>query len=251
MKKKKSIYLLFALLLLLLTACSRKISAPSATLPKPDAVLSKAQNTNFNSLHAKWLQTDAAGKTLQKAEIKYTKKPQIVYADFTTSDNHYLMWINGKYNYMQSQGAATKRWFKTKLGKNASYSQLTSDLAQDALMAFSSKTAKLFKVSRTQNGYRLSYQGKNKKIWSEIINNTMITSVIGIDQESVKPGTIKIKIDTDKKYQLTRLDIDAACKDENSTKHIKMVIDQINRLPKLQIPKSVTKSAVDLGSASH
>lgn len=252
MKKKKFIFLGITLLLLtVVTACSRKIAAPEANLPKADVVLSKAQNTDFKSMHATWLQTDSNHKALQKAEVRYHKDPQVIYADFTTSDNHYLMWIDGKYNYMQSQGTATKRWFKTKLGKNASYSQLTSDLAQDALMAFSSKTAKMFNVRGIQDGYALHYQGNSKKMWNEILDNTMITSVIGIDENSVKPGQIKIEINTDKKYNLTKLDIDLACKDENKEKHIKMVINQINKLPKLEIPSKVKKSAVDLGSLSH
>lgn len=253
MKKRKLFSLIaLAFLALALTACSKSNSNSSKNnLPSAQTVLSKAQNTKFNSMHATWLQTNNKNQTLQKAEARYQKKPLVVFADFTTNSNHYKMWINGKNNYVQMQGTATNRWFKTKLGKASEYAQLTDDLAQSALMTFSSSSAKLFKVAKTNNGYALNYSGKNKKIWKEIIQNTMITSVIGIDTDNIKPGQVTIKINTNQKYDLTKLKIDAAYKEGKSEKHIKMVINNINQLAKMQIPSTVTKSAVDLGSLSH
>lgn len=254
MKKTKVFSLITTILLaiLTLTACSNKKSTTTqSSTPSAKTILAKTQTTKFSSLHATWLQTDKNNQTLQKAEASYQKKPLIIYADFTTNSNHYKMWINSKHNYVQMQGTSSKRWFKTKLGKASSYAQLTDDLAQSTLMTFSSNSAKLFKVKKAANGYTLTYSGKNKTLWSEIIKNSMITSVIGIDTNKVKPGKVNVKIETDKNYSLTGLTIDAAYKENNSEKHLKMVIDKINQVSKMQIPSSVTKSAVDLGSLSN
>lgn len=202
-------------------------------------------------MHASWMQTNASGKTLQKAEAKFNKKPLVVYANFTTNSNHYTMWIDHKNSYIQSQGTATNRWFKTKPGKTSSYAELTDSLAKSALMNFSSQSAKLFKVKKTANGYFLTYSGKNSKLWKEIIQNTMITSVIGIDQNTLKNGTIKMQIATDAKYNLTQLNVDAEYHESSNIRHLKMNIDQINKLPEMKIPNHIIKSAVNLGALSN
>ena len=251
MKKKSLFSLLFlALLTIFVSACSKN-SVQKNNLPSPQVILSKAQNTKFKSLHATWLQTATSGQTLQKAEARFQKKPLTIFAYFTTNSNHYKMWMNDKQNYVQMQGTASNHWSKTKMGKASSYAQLTDQLAQSALMTFSSNSAKLFKVRRSSNGYQLTYTGNNKKIFNEIIQNTMITSVIGIDTNNIKPVKMVISLNTNQKYDLNKLNIDVTYKEKKAPKHIKMIINQINGLPKMQIPSNVTKSAVDLGSLSH
>lgn len=252
MKKKKIFALITTILLaaITLSACSNH-KQTSQSLPSSQVILSKAQNTKFSSMHATWLQTDATNQTLQKAEARYQKKPLVIYANFRTNDNHYKMWLNRKHNFVQMQGTSSKRWFKTKLGKSSAYAQLTDVLAQSALMSFDNKCAKKFKVARIPNGYSLNYDGQDKHIWNFIIQNTMITSVIGIDPDNLKPDQVKIQIETDQKYQLTKLDINAGYRENGKLKHMRMVINQINQLPKMQIPSNVTRSAVDLGSLSR
>lgn len=252
MKKNKLIKLFtffFTISLALnLAACAKqkKATPKKEKLPSAQTVLIGAQNTKFNNLHSTWLQTDKHGNTLQKAEVKYNRKPLVVYANFTTNANHYKMWMKGKQNYIQMQGTDSKRWFKTKLSKKASYVQLTGDLAAAAIISFN-KEAKLFKVSKTTNGYALTYDGKSKKIWHDINQGSMISSVIGIDLDAAKPGKTKVVFNTDRKYHLQKAQIDAAYSDENRERHMKMNIDQINKIGKLSIPTEIIKSAVDLG----
>lgn len=237
------------LFVLTLAACSnnKKSSQPKEKLPSATTILNGAQNTKFKSMTATWTQTDDKGDALQRAKAQYQKKPLVVFADFSTESNHYKMWIDGKHNYMQMQGTATNKWFKTKVTKASSYAQLTADLAQSALLSFSQNSAKLFKVKKIDNGYLLAYSGNNKKIWKSVTQNSMITSVIGIDLDNVKPYNTEVKISTDKKYNLTKTTIDAAYKDDGQVKHLKLNIDGINKNSNLKIPNAVTKSAVELG----
>lgn len=252
MKRNKIIKLIaffFTILLVFnLAACTKpKKSAPKKEkLPSAQTVLISAQNTKFNNLHSTWLQTDNNNHTLQKAEVKYNRKPLVVYANFTTNANHYKMWMKGKQNYIQMAGTDTNRWFKTKLSKKASYVQLTGDLATAAIISFS-KEAKLFKVSKTNSGYALTYSGKNKKIWHDINQGSMISSVIGIDLDDAKPGKTTVTFRTDRKYHLQNAQIDAAYTDEGKERNMKMNIDQINKVGKLSVPSHIVKSAVDLG----
>lgn len=252
MKKNKFLkpfgFLLALLLAVSLAACSKQKAQPrKPQLPSAKTVLIKAENTKFDNMHCTWLQTNASGRTLQKAEVKYNHHPLVVFANFTTNANHYKMWIRGKNNYVQMQGTATKRWFKTKLSKTSSYVQLTGDLAEAAIISFT-KNAKLFKVSQGANkGYVLSYNGKSKKMWKDVNQGSMISSIIGIDTDNAKPRSIKVLFKTDRHYHLTNVQIDAAYRDENSLKHLKMNINEINQLGTLKVPKEVTSTAVDIG----
>lgn len=247
--KKFLAFALTGVAVLSLAACSNNSnSANKENLPSAKKVLTGAQNTKLNSMTANWLQTNAAGKETQKATAQYQKKPVVIHADFSTEGSHYKMWIDGKYNYIQSKGTATNKWFKTKISSSSSYAQLTADLAQSAILSLSSSSANLFKVSKTNNGYLLSYSGNNKKIWKSIIQDSMITSVIGIDPNNVEPDKTTIKINTDSKYNLTKVDIDAGYKDDGTSKHLKLNIDDINKSSKLKVPDSVIKSAVKLSN---
>lgn len=249
MKKKNWLGLFFTLLLALtLTACgqNKKVSAPQQQLPSANKILSKAANTNFKNLQATWLQTSNQGQVMQKAAVKYQKKPLIIFANFTTNANHYRMWIKNKQNYIQMQGTATNRWFKTKMTKSSAYIQLTGDLATAAIASFD-KEAKLFKVSKTNSGYQVAYSGKNKKIWHDINEGAMISSVIGIDTDNVKPGLMKVIFKTDEAGHLTEANISAAYRDDSSAKQMKLQIDHINNNQPLSVPRAVTSSAVSLG----
>lgn len=251
MKKKfLTILILFLTILfaLNLAACSqqKKTAPKKPALPSAKTVLVNAEGTKFNNMHCQWLQTDNNDKILQKAEVKYSKKPLIVYANFTTNSDHAKMWIEGKKNYIQMQGTATKRWFKTKLSKKSAYQQLTGDLAEAAMITFT-KNAKLFKVSKINNGYAVSYSGKSRKIWNDINEGSMISSIIGVDIDDAKPSQMHIVFNIDKKYNLESAKIDAAYQDEGKIRHLKMNIDQINKIGQLKVPASITQNAVDLG----
>lgn len=248
MKKKNWLGLFFTLLLALtLTACgqNKKVVAPQQQLPTAKTILNKAANTNFKNLRATWLQTSKQGQVLQKAAVQYQKKPLVIYANFTTNANHYRMWIKNKQNYIQMQGTATKRWFKTKMTKSSAYIQLTGDLATAAIASFD-KESKLFKVSKTASGYQVAYSGKNKKIWRDINQGAMISSVIGIDTDNVKPGFMKVIFKTDHAGHLTEANISAAYRDDSYAKQMKLQIDHINDNRSLKVPGQVISSAVSL-----
>ena len=249
--KKKRIFLLSLLLALplILTACSS--SQSSEALPKPDKILSIAQNTEISSMQASWVQSNKQQQVLQNATVFFQKKPMVIHGDFNTTDNNYKMWMNEKNNYIQSQGTSSKRWFKTEVSKNSKYSELTDALASSALMAFSKKAAKSFNVKKTSTGFTLTFNGNSKKMWNEVISNTLLASFIGIDQDAVKPENVKIIVTTTDDYDLKKLEIDAEYQENDQVKNLKLIINQINRLPKMQIPSNVTKSAVDLGSQAH
>ncbi|TSO25726.1 hypothetical protein [Lactobacillus sp. LL6] len=248
MKRKFKLFtelFLGLILILILSACSTSKSKTSA-LPKAQTILSTAQNTNLNSLQATWAQTNSNKQTEQKALVKYTKKPLIMYVDFSTPSNRYKMWINNKTNYIQMHGTATNKWFKTKLTDASSYSQLADSIAKNALLNFDDSTAKLFKVKKTTSGYSLTYKGSNKEIWNIIKQNSSLTSTIGVDFSSAKPINSTITINTDKNYKLTNLAVSAKYKIQNKIKTLSMNVDKINKLGKLKVPSSITKNAVNL-----
>lgn len=243
MKKKLLIPLLG---LLLLSACSKKAEQkPKIALPSAQSILVKTSKTNFKTMHAIWQQTNSSGQVLQKTTAKYSKSPLVLYANFTTDSNHYQLWIKGKHSYVKMEGTASEKWFKTSLSKSSSYSNLTGDAAKIALMSFTSD-AKLFKVAKNNKGYRLTYNGNSQKIWQDISDNQVITSVIGLDLNEVKPKSSKITIDTDSKSNLTSLKIDSKYSESGQIKHLQFTADQINQLPPLSVPKKVLASAVVL-----
>ncbi|MGQ5708238.1 hypothetical protein [Lactobacillus sp. PSON] len=233
------------ILIFTLSACSTSKSKTNS-LPSAKTVLSGAQNTDLNTLQATWTQANSKKQIEQKALVKYNKKPLVMFADFTTSSNHYKMWINNKTNYIQMRGTATDKWFKTKLTNTSSYSQLADSIAKNALLNFDDSTAKLFKVKKTSNGYSLTYQGSSEKIWDIIKQNSCLTSTIGIDFSSAKPVNSDIIINTDKDYKLTNLKVLAKYKNQNELKTLSMKVTDINKLGKLEVPSSVTKNAVNL-----
>lgn len=246
MKRKSLAYSIILLLTLAVTACAKPNTNESKSpLPSAQTVLTEAVKSNFKTMRATWRQTNAEGKVLQKTEAKYNHQPLVLYANFTTNSNHYQIWLNHKASYVKMQGTATNQWFKTKLSKSSSYAQLTDDAAKAALLSFTDH-AKLFKVKQT-NGYQLTYQGTSGKIWHDISGNNVITSIIGLDLNEVKPAEMKVKIAIDKKYQLQAIMIDAAYHESGSKKHLQFSVDQINKLPALKIPSKIQKAAIDLG----
>ena len=248
MKKNFKLFvgiLLGLILTVTLSACSTSKSK-TASLPSAKTILSGAQNTDLNTLQATWTQTNSKDKIEQKAQVKYNKKPLVMYADFTTPSNHYKMWINNKTNYIQMKGTATNKWFKTKLTDASTYGQLADSFAKNSLLNFDDSTAKLFKVKKTINGYSLTYQGSSKEIWNVIKQSSSLTSTIGIDFSNVKPINNEVTINTDKDYKLTSLAVIAKYKAQKDTKALSMKIDDINKLGKLEVPSSVTKNAVSL-----
>ncbi len=254
MKKRRFFALSLVLLVGIgLSACSSNNGKQktSESLPSAQTILNKAEQTDFKTMTASWNQTDNNNRTLQKATAKYNKKPLVVFANFTTTSNHYKMWISGKNSYVQMQGTATNKWFKTKLTKTASYAQLTDKLAQTALMSIGSSSLKKFKVNKTSSGYSVTYKGTDKKIANNLLQNGMITSVIGIDPDELKTEKVDITINTDKKYNLTDFTTNLAYNEDSSHKNVQVKIDQINKSKPLKIPNKIVKSAVDLGSMSH
>lgn len=244
-KHKNLIIALVCLLAVFLTACSAEKSKNKGnTLPSSKTILTKAQKENFKSLQANWVEKDRT-KTLQKAEVKYTLKPTVVYADVAAESNHYKMWLENKNSYIQMKGTRTKRWFKTKSESNT-YSSLVKNLNGNLLTPFVS-LSKQFKVKQNGTGYQLSYQGKSRKVWNAIVSNAGITSLIGIDIDDVKPIASEIQITTDRDYQVTGVKIASTYKDDGEKKSFKMQVDQINKVEKLSVPTSVKKAAIDLG----
>ncbi|WP_154881562.1 hypothetical protein [Lactobacillus intestinalis] len=246
--KKILALVLVAILGVNLAACSDQKKKAAATTPSAQTILTKAQNTNLKNMKATWKQTSPSGQILQKASAKYSKKPLVVYANFTTNSNHYKMWIENKTNYIQMQGTDTNKWFKTKLTKASSYAQLTDDLAKSTLLTLSTSNANLFKTKQTKKGYEVYYHGNNKKLWNEIIQNSPVTSVIGVDLNKAKPKKINIKIRTNKDYTLKSVSIGADYTDGSKDKKLSMKINDINKLKKLEVPASIKKNAVNLGN---
>ena len=245
--KHQNIIITVLLALLFLTACSKTVSNKTANLPTAKTILTKAQKTKFDSMHATWDETEN-GATIQKAEAQYVKDPTVIYANVATASNHYKMWIEGKNSYIQMKGTSSNHWFKTKLGKSNSYAVLTDSLNNmlDPFVA----TSKSFKVKPNGNDYTLSYKGNNKKIWNAIVSDSAITVLIGIDLDNVKPINSEIKIDVDKSYHITDVKVVSTYKDEGTNRTFTMNADQIDQIKHLEVPANVKKGAVDLGKMS-
>lgn len=245
-KNKKFIIGLIGIFVLLLTGCStnKTTTKKENTLPSAKTILTKAQKTKFDSMHATWNETEN-GNTIQKAEAQYVKNPTVIYANVSTAFNHYKMWIEGKNNYIQMKGTSTDHWFKTKLGKSSSYAVLTDSLNNmlDPFVAVN----KQFKVTKKGNDYVLSYKGNNKKIWNAIVSDSAITALIGIDLDDVKPINNEIKIDVDKNYNITDVKVVSTYKDDGQKRTFTMNADQIDQIKNLSVPANVQKGAVDLG----
>lgn len=249
-KMKKSRIFFSSLLVIFisafLTACSSKNTKNKTTLPSAKTILVGAQKTDLKNLIATWTQKNANNKIAQTANVKYQQKPLLMNITATNNSNHYKMWITNKTNYIQMTGTASDKWFKTKLTDTSNYAQLADSIAKNALLSFDDSTAKLFKVKQNNSGYSLSYIGTNKKIWQTVQQSSSITSMIGIDFSSAKPNNIDIKINTDKNYKLTKLQVSVKYTEEKKVKTFKMTIDQINQLGKLTLPSKVTKNAINL-----
>ena len=245
-KNKKFIISLIGIFVLLLAGCStnKTTTKKENTLPSAKTILTKAQKTKFDSMHATWDETEN-GATIQKAEAQYVKEPPIIYANVATASNHYKMWIEGKTSYIQMKGTSSNHWFKTKLGKSNSYAVLTDSLNNmlDPFVA----TSKSFKVKPNGNDCALSYKGNNKKIWNAIVSDSAITALIGIDLDDVKPINNEIKIDVDKNYNITDVKVVSTYKDDGQKRTFTMNADQIDQIKNLSVPANVQKGAVDLG----
>lgn len=248
-KNKKFIIGLIGIFVLLLAGCStnKTTTKKENTLPSAKTILTKAQKTKFDSMHATWDETEN-GATIQKAEAQYVKDPTVIYANVAAASNHYKMWIEGKTSYIQMKGTSSNHWFKTKLGKSNSYAVLTDSL-NNMLDPFASLN-KQFKVKQTGNDYVLSYKGNNKKIWNAIVSDSAITVLIGIDLDNVKPINSEIKIDVDKSYHITDVKVVSTYKDEGTNRTFTMNADQIDQIKHLEVPANVKKGAVDLGKMS-
>lgn len=247
-KNKKFIIGLIGIFVLLLAGCStNKTTKKENTLPSAKTILTKAQKTKFDSMHATWDETEN-GATIQKAEAQYVKDPTVIYANVATASNHYKMWIEGKTSYIQMKGTSSNHWFKTKLGKSNSYAVLTDSLNNmlDPFVA----TSKSFKVKPNGNDYALSYKGNNKKIWNAIVSDSAITVLIGIDLDNVKPINNEILIDVDNSYHITDVKVVSTYKDEGTNRTFTMNADQIDQIKHLEVPANVKKGAVDLGKMS-
>lgn len=243
--KHQNIIITVLLALLCLTACSKTNPKKTADLPSAKTILTSAERTTFNSMHASWNET-SNGKSLQKAEAQYTKKPTIVYANVSSTSNHYKMWIEGKSNYIQMKGTNSQRWFKTKLSKTSAYGAITDNLNGSLLVPFI-PNAKHFKVKQNGNDYLLTYKGNSQKIWNAIVSDSALTALIGIDLNDVKPINSEIKINVDKAYKIKNVSVASTYKDDGQKKTFTMQIDQVNQIKGLTVPASVKKSAIDLG----
>lgn len=244
-QKKYLVVVLFGLLLLALTGCSSNSNNQKKSLPSANTILTNAQKTKFQSMHATWNES-SKNTVLQKAEAQYVKNPTVIFANVSTSSNHYQMWIEGKNNYIQMKGTNSNRWFKTKLSKASSYSTLTDSLG--TMLTPFVGTSKLFKVQKAGSGYALKYSGNSKKIWNAIISDSAVTSLIGIDLDDVKPIKNNIQIDVDKSYHVNDVKIVSTYKDDGKKKTFTMKVDQIDQIKKLTVPTDIKKSAVDLGN---
>ena len=248
-KNKKFIIGLIGIFVLLLAGCStnKTTTKKENTLPSAKTILTKAQKTKFDSMHATWDETEN-GTTIQKAEAQYVKNPAVIYANVATASNHYKMWIEGKTSYIQMKGTSSNHWFKTKLGKSNSYAVLTDSLNNmlDPFVA----TNKSFKVKPNGNDYTLSYKGNNKKIWNAIVSDSAITVLIGIDLDNMKPINNEILIDVDNSYHITDVKVVSTYKDEGTNRTFTMNADQIDQIKHLEVPANVKKGAVDLGKMS-
>lgn len=247
-KNKNILLVLVGMLAVFLAGCSVQTSKKTNTLPSAKSILTKAQKDTYKSMHASWVEADSA-KILQKADLKYTTNPTVVYADVAAASNHYKMWIQGKTSYIQMKGTSSSHWFKTK-SKDNDYSSLIKTLNGSLLTPFVN-LGKQFKVKRNGNGYVLQYQGNNKKIWNAIVSDSGVTSLIGIDIDDVKPIEDNIQIKVDGDYHLTGAKIAASYRDDGEKKKFTMNVDQIDQVKKLAIPTSIKKNAVDLGKLNQ
>lgn len=244
-KNRKIFVCLISLLLLLLAGCSAgNNSSKTNTLPSAKTILTKAQKTKFNSMHVNWTES-TNGRITQKAMAQYVNNPTVVFANVSSTSNHYKMWIEGKTNYIQMKGTNTNHWFKTKLTKSNTYSVLTESL-NNMVVPFID-ISKVFKVKAQGNNYALIYKGNNKKIWNAIVSDSAITALIGIDLDNVKPINNEIQIDVDKNYSINDVKVTSTYKDDSKKKTFTMNADQINQIKNLTVPASVKKGAVDLG----
>lgn len=242
--QKKFFIGLIGLIVIFLAGCSKPQPKKENTLPSAKTILTQAQKTKFKSMHARWTE-NIKNKTVQDAEVEYVTNPTVVHADVSSTSNHYKMWIEGKNNYIQMKGTSTNHWFKTKMGKNSSYAVITDNL-NSMLLPFI-QIAKLFKVEKNGNNYALTYKGNSKRMWKAIVSDSAITSLIGIDLDSVKPINNDIQIDVDKNFNINDVKVGATYHDDGQKKTFTMNADQIGEIKKLAVPKSVKKNAVDLG----
>lgn len=249
--KKQYLFLLSLLLILpiFLTACSNKSTKNS--VPSAKTILTSSSNTKITSLQATWLQTNQHQQIQQKAVVDYQKDPFIIHINSQASSNSYKMWVNKNNTYIQDPGTASNRWFKTQQSDNASFKMLTDALNSSTLITFGNSVNSFFKVQQTANGYKLTYDGKDQKMWDQIVANTILTTIVGVDQKSVKPEKIHIQILTNKNYKLKKINIDTRYKEDGKTKNLKLVINQINQLPEMQIPSNVTNGAIDLTDSKN
>lgn len=234
------------MLAIFLSACSKK-SPKTNTLPSAKTILTKAQKTNYPSLAASWSEK-ANGALLQKAEVKYSAKPTVVYANVSAVSNHYQMWAESKNSYIQMKGTNTNHWFKTS-ANSGTYSSFIQSLNGSLLTPFI-KLQKQFKVNKQADNYVLVYQGNNKKVWNAIISDSSVTTLMGIDTNDVKPINNKIQITLNKDYQVTNVNVVSSYKDDGQKKVLTMKVDQIGKVKNLSIPKQVKTNAVDLGEIS-
>lgn len=245
-KRRTFLTVLVGFLAVFLTACSAPNTKKAGdNLPSAKTILTKAQKQKYTSVHAAWTEK-GKGRTLQKAEAKYTASPTVIYVNVAAESNHYKMWVENKSSYIQMKGTSTKRWFKTK-AKSGSYTSFIKSLNGNLLTPFVNLN-KEFKVKKNNNGYVLSYQGKSKKVWNAIVSDAAVTSLIGIDVDDVKPVNSQVQIATDQNYQVTKVEIASAYRDDGEKKNFTVKIDQIGQVKNLSVPTSVKKNAIDLGT---
>ena len=211
--KKKKIHLLtlLALASLFLTACAK---------PSPQSLVKKAQQSKIANFQ---LKTDEHYYTGNKpvrfyGQINYQRSPFVMQADLTQSgDQNVKMWVGQRYAYVKYT------------------------------LTLSQKSAKLFSVSRTKNGWRLNYTGKSQRLWQEITETNGLASLSSDSQMAkAKLQQIKMTIDFSQKKQLTGLAIYAKYKVKGQTSSTKLSMLKVNQQKKLAIPKTVSKNSVDV-----
>lgn len=245
--KKRNLFTWAILLLAMVTvlsACHRRKPQPA---PSPARIIARAEGTKIKSMSASWRQVDQGGKVEQAIDAKYQKKPLVVYADMTTKSNKQKIWLNSQNTYIQSKGTATNRWFKTKISKANDYAQLTDDLSRSILMDLSSYADKFSDATVAKNGdYYLTYSGHSKKLFKSLVNDTMITSVVGIDSNTIKPKHVKFTLVTDHFCSLKSINVQITYVENGQTKQAKVNVNNINKMKHMSVPTSVTKTAVDM-----
>ncbi|APG70811.1 hypothetical protein LD731_01035 [Lactobacillus delbrueckii subsp. delbrueckii] len=241
--KKKKIHLLtlLALASLFLTACAK---------PSPQSLVKKAQQSKIANFQLKIDEHYYTGNKPVRfyGQINYQRSPFVMQADLTQSgDQNVKMWVGQRYAYVKYYKDQQEAWYKAKLSQFTTISHFQQLVKDMDTLTLSQKSAKLFSVSRTKNGWRLSYTGKSQRLWQEITETNGLASLSSDSQMAkAKLQQIKMTIDFSQKKQLTGLAIYAKYKVKGQTSSTMLSMLKVNQQKKLAIPKTVSKNSVDV-----